>query len=54
MSPKTVSYEQLAGISACLALALVAHLKSLPVWVLVTVAASGGIRLVLAHRRRRR
>jgi transglutaminase-like putative cysteine protease len=52
VSPKTVSYEQLAGISACLALALVAHLKSLPVWVLVTVAASGGIRLVLAHRGR--
>jgi protein-glutamine gamma-glutamyltransferase len=52
VSPKSVSYEQLAGISACLALALVAHLKSLPVWVLVTLAASGGIRLVLAHRGR--
>jgi protein-glutamine gamma-glutamyltransferase len=52
MSPKTVSYEQLAGISACLALALVAHLGSLPVWVLVTVAVSGGIRLLFAHRGR--
>jgi transglutaminase-like putative cysteine protease len=52
VSPKTVSYEQLAGISACLALALLGHLKSLPVWVLVTVTASGGIRLVLAHRGR--
>jgi protein-glutamine gamma-glutamyltransferase len=52
VSPKTVSYEQLAGISACLVLALVAHLSSLPVWVLVTVAVSGGIRLLLAHRGR--
>jgi transglutaminase-like putative cysteine protease len=52
VSPKAVSYEQLAGISACLALALAAHLKSLPVWVLVTVAVSAGIRLLLAHRGR--
>jgi protein-glutamine gamma-glutamyltransferase len=52
MNPKAVSYEQLAGISACLALALAAHLGSLPVWVLATVAASGGIRLLLAHRGR--
>ncbi len=52
MNTKAVSYEQLAGISACLALALAAHLGSLPVWVLVTVAAAGGIRLLLAHRGR--
>ena len=52
MSPGPVSYEQLLGIFACLALALVAHLGSLPVWVLVTVAVSGGIRLLLAHRGR--
>jgi len=52
VKPKAVSFEQLAGISACLALALVAHLKTLPVWVLVTVAVSGGIRLLLAHRGR--
>jgi transglutaminase-like putative cysteine protease len=52
VSPKTVSYEQIAGISACLALALLAHLGSLPVWVLVTVAVSGGIRLLLARRGR--
>jgi transglutaminase-like putative cysteine protease len=52
MRPKTLSYEQLAGISACLVLALVAHLGSLPVWVLVTVAVSAGIRLLLAHRGR--
>src|SRR3984893_6674805 len=52
MNPKTVSYEQLVGISACLALALAAHLGSLPVWVLVTVAASGGIRVARARRGR--
>jgi len=52
VSPRTVSYEQLVGISACLALALAAHLGSLPVWVLVTVAASGGIRVARARRGR--
>jgi hypothetical protein len=52
VSPAPVSYEQLLGIFACLALALVAHLGSLPVWVLVTVAVSGGIRLLFAHRGR--
>jgi transglutaminase-like putative cysteine protease len=40
------------GISACLALALLAHLGSLPVWVLVTVAVSGGIRAARARRGR--
>ena len=52
MKAKAASYEQLAGIFACLALALIAHLNSLPVWVLVTVAVSGGIRLLLARRGR--
>ena len=52
MNPKALSYEQLAGISACLMLALAAHLSSLPVWVPVTVAAAGGLRLLLAHRGR--
>ena len=52
MSKAPLSYEQLVGIFACLALALVAHLDSLPVWVPVTVAASGGIRLLLARRGR--
>jgi protein-glutamine gamma-glutamyltransferase len=46
---KTVSFEQLAGIFACLALALIAHLGSLPAWILVSVAVSGGIRLALAR-----
>jgi len=52
LNPKTVSYGQLLGISACLALALAAHFESLPVWVLATVAVSGGIRLLLARRGR--
>jgi transglutaminase-like putative cysteine protease len=52
VNPKTVSYEQLLGIFACLALALAAHLGSLPVWVFVTVAVSAGIRLLLARRGR--
>jgi transglutaminase-like putative cysteine protease len=52
VNAKTVSYGQLVGIFACLALALAAHLESLPVWVLATVAVSGGIRLLLAHRGR--
>ena len=52
MNPKTVSYGQLLGISACLALALAAHFETLPAWVLATVAVSGGIRLLLARRGR--
>jgi transglutaminase-like putative cysteine protease len=52
VTPKSVSYEQLWGIFACLALALLAHLGSLPVWVLVIVAVSGGLRLALARRGR--
>ncbi len=50
MKRATVSYEDLKGISACLALALAAHVTSLPVWVLVTIAVSGVIRLLLARR----
>jgi transglutaminase-like putative cysteine protease len=52
VTPKPVSYEQLWGIFACLALALLAHLGSLPVWVFAIVAMSGGLRLTLAHRGR--
>ncbi|HEY0748582.1 MAG TPA: DUF3488 and transglutaminase-like domain-containing protein [Steroidobacteraceae bacterium] len=47
-----VSFEQLLGISACLALALLAHVATLPVWVLVIVVACGLIRIGLAHRGR--
>jgi transglutaminase-like putative cysteine protease len=49
MKPASASHEQLLGIFACLALALVAHLASIPAWVLATVAASGVIRLLLAR-----
>ena len=52
MNPKAVTYPQLLGIFACLALALVAHLNSLPVWVLAVVAVSGAMRLLLARRGR--
>jgi protein-glutamine gamma-glutamyltransferase len=44
-----VSYEQLLGISVCLALALVAHLDSLPWWVPTIVIACGLTRLALAR-----
>src|SRR5271170_5372096 len=49
MNAERVSYEQLLGISACLALALVAHLASLPVWIPAVVIISGLIRLGLAR-----
>jgi protein-glutamine gamma-glutamyltransferase len=52
VNTKTVSYGQLVGIFACLALALAAHLGTLPVWIFVVVAAAGGIRLLLARRGR--
>ena len=44
-----VSYEQLLGISGCLALALLAHVTTLPVWVPIIVVACGLIRLGLAR-----
>ncbi len=47
-----VSYEDLWGISACLALALAAHLGSMPPWVLGTVVVTAAIRLVSARRGR--
>ena len=34
MISERVSYEQLLGISGCLALALLAHVSALPIWVL--------------------
>jgi protein-glutamine gamma-glutamyltransferase len=52
VNSKGVSFEQLAGIFACLAFAVVAQFGSLPVWVLATVVVSGGLRLLLAHRGR--
>ncbi len=50
MKGDRVSYEDLLGICACLVLALAAHITSLPVWVLVTIAVSAAIRLLLARR----
>jgi transglutaminase-like putative cysteine protease len=47
-----VSYEQLLGISGCLALALLAHVTTLPLWVPVIIVACGLIRLGLARRGR--
>src|SRR6202521_3069856 len=44
-----VSYEQLLGISGCLALALLAHVTTLPIWVLIMAVACGLIRLGLAR-----
>jgi transglutaminase-like putative cysteine protease len=44
-----VSYEQLLGISGCLALALLAHVTTLPIWVPIIVVACGLIRLGLAR-----
>jgi protein-glutamine gamma-glutamyltransferase len=52
MNPKAVTYPQLLGISGCLALALAAHLASIPAWVLATVGVSGALRLLLAKRGR--
>jgi protein-glutamine gamma-glutamyltransferase len=49
MITERVSYEQLLGISICLALALVAHLNTLPLWVPAIVVACGLVRLGLAR-----
>ena len=44
-----VSYDDLLAISGCLALALAAHVASLPLWVLIIIVVAGGIRLILAR-----
>jgi transglutaminase-like putative cysteine protease len=44
-----VSYERLLGISGCLGLALLAHVTTLPLWLLFIVVACGSIRLLLAR-----
>jgi protein-glutamine gamma-glutamyltransferase len=49
MSAERVVLQQLLGISACLGLALAAHLTSLPLWVPVIVVVCGLIRLGLAR-----
>jgi transglutaminase-like putative cysteine protease len=50
VKPRAIAFEQLLAISVCMALALLPHLRSLPVWLLFTVAGLGGIRLALARR----
>ncbi|HEX3915582.1 MAG TPA: DUF3488 and transglutaminase-like domain-containing protein [Steroidobacteraceae bacterium] len=49
MTTERVTYEQLLGISSCLALALLAHIGTLPLWVPIIVVACGLIRLGLAR-----
>ena len=49
MISERVTYEQLLGISGCLGLALLAHVTTLPPWVLAIVAACVLIRLGLAR-----
>jgi transglutaminase-like putative cysteine protease len=44
-----VAYEHLLGIFACLALALVAHITALPVWIPIIVIVCGLLRLGLAR-----
>ena len=45
-----VTFDSLLWISACLALTLLVGIAALPIWVTLTVAASGAIRLVQAAR----
>jgi protein-glutamine gamma-glutamyltransferase len=45
-----VTFDSLLWISACLTLTLLVGIAALPIWVTLTVAASAGIRLVLAAR----
>ena len=45
-----VSFEHLLSIAACLLLALLAHVSSLPVWVPLIVIICGAIRLTMAWR----
>src|SRR3984957_15302972 len=49
MITERVTYEQLLGISGCLALALFAHISTLPLWVPGIVVACGLARLSLAR-----
>jgi len=52
MGNERITYENLLGISACVALALIAHLSSLPLWVPVVVVVCALIRLSLARKGR--
>ena len=50
MGNERITYEQLLGISACVGLALIAHLSTLPIWVPVVVVVCALIRLSLARK----
>ncbi len=52
MGNERITYENLLGISACVALALIAHLSALPLWVPVVVVVCALIRLSLARKGR--
>jgi transglutaminase-like putative cysteine protease len=47
-----ITLERLLWITACLALALLAHVPTLPIWVTATVAAAAVLRVLLAVRGR--
>ncbi len=49
-SAEPITYAQLKWSCACLALALAAHVAALPIWLLLTVCATGVIRVGLAAR----
>lgn len=49
MDTERVSFEQLAGISACFALAVLSRITSLPLWVPLIVILCGAIRLFTAR-----
>jgi len=51
-SATPVSYDQLKSLCACLALAMLAHISSLPIWLIGIVCATAAIRLGLASRGR--
>ena len=48
-----VTFERLAWITACLALAMLPYVAGLPLWVTAATAAAAALRLVLAARGRR-
>jgi transglutaminase-like putative cysteine protease len=50
MSGERIAYERLLWISGCLVLALLPHIRSIPIWVLGICVAAGAIRLALGAR----
>ena len=50
MVSERIGFAQLLGISACLALSLIAHATTLPPWVFGIIAVCGAIRLLSARR----